>query len=189
MSSTGFNQTTLPMQSATGTYGVLVGDFNGDGKTDLIRWSAASPSQNQLLVSNGDGSFTANASFNITNQTLFTPDGCYVTLVAMDINGDGLPDLIRSSAATTSPTGALCPAPVASLVYMNKGDGSFAAPVTYTGPALPRDPGAQLLFAGLRRRWQGRLGHRGGRHRPYQPDRCLLAELRRPERHLYPCLP
>ena len=138
--SSAFNQLTLPMQSSTGTYGVIVGDFNGDGKTDLIRWSAASPSQNQLLISNGDGSFTPTSSFNITNQTLFSTDGCYITLVA-DFNGDGLPDLIRSSAATASPTGAICPSPTASLVYMNKGDGSFAAPITYAGPALLRDTG------------------------------------------------
>ena len=135
-----FNQSTLQMQSSTGSYGVLVGDFNGDGRTDLIRWSAASPASNQMLMSNGDGSFTPAANFNITNQTLFSTDGCYVTFVT-DINGDGLPDLIRSSTSTISPTGTTCPAPVPSLVYINKGDGSFAAAATYTGPTLLRDSG------------------------------------------------
>ena len=140
-----FNESTLQMQSSAGNYGTLTGDFNGDGKTDLIRWSAVSASENQMLLSNGDGSFTPTPNFNITNQKLFSVDGCYVTFVT-DVNGDGLPDLIRSSAAAVSPTGTACPSPTASLVYVNKGDGSFSAPITYAGPALLRDPGHNFYF-------------------------------------------
>jgi hypothetical protein len=144
VASAAFNQSTLPMQSATGTYGVLVGDFNGDGKTDLIRWSSASPSQNQLLLSNGDGGFTQAANFNITSQPLFSTDGCYVTFVT-DIDGDGLADLVRSSAATLSPTGTICPSPAPSLVFRNNGDGTFTQS-TYTGPALLRDTGHNFFL-------------------------------------------
>lgn len=125
---------TLTMQSAAGDYGVIQGDFNGDGRLDLIRWSD-SPSGNLLYFSNGDGTFTQASAFNITSQNLFKSDGCYISFL-FDINGDGLPDILRYSAATNS-DGTQCSSYGPILVFMNNGNGSFTQS-NYAGPTLKR---------------------------------------------------
>lgn len=127
---------TLPMQNTAGSLGVIVADFNGDGKTDVLRWSN-DPTQNQLFLSNGDGTFTKSTAFNVTRTTdqLFGPNACYVSVLA-DINGDGLPDILRY-AATTDSQGHACPSPGASLIYINDGDGSFT-PAPLQGVTLQR---------------------------------------------------
>jgi hypothetical protein len=108
----GFNLQGTQMSSTTGTMGVLLGDFDGDGKTDILRWSDT-PSQNQLFRSNGDGSFkpvpagTGAGQFNITDQNLFRSDGCYQSMVA-DFDGDGRADILRY-ATSTSPSLDLSP--------------------------------------------------------------------------------
>ena len=131
---------TLTVQSLTGSYGVLLGDFDGDGKTDFIRWSDT-PSENQLHLSKGDGTFspvpvgTGAGQFNITDQNLFKSDGCYMSMVA-DFNGDGLPDILRY-ANTTSAGNAACTSPGTPILYQNVGKGSFIAR-QITGVALNR---------------------------------------------------
>jgi len=119
---------TLPMQAQAGNYGLLLGDFNGDGRTDFIRWSDT-PSQNMLYLSNGDGTFTQAANFNLTAGNLFKSDGCYQSYVA-DFNGDGLPDILRVMQAT-SISNASC-GTVQNILYLNSGNGGFAA-TTITG--------------------------------------------------------
>jgi hypothetical protein len=106
----------LKMLDATdGKYGALTGDFNGDGRTDVLRWSTTA-SLNELHLSNGDGSFTKNGQFNITADQLFTTSGCYYTLVS-DFNGDGLSDLLRATKPGCSPN--------INIVFLSVGDGSF----------------------------------------------------------------
>ncbi len=128
------------MHSTTGTYGVMTDDFNGDGRTDILRW-ADNALENQLWLSNGDGAFTQvpNGSgagqFNITDQNLFKSDGCYASIAA-DFNGDGLPDFFRYTNAI-NPAGASCAAFGANYIYFAKGDGSFNR-VQVTSPALER---------------------------------------------------
>jgi hypothetical protein len=116
---------TTQLQNASGTMGVLLGDFNGDGRMDIIRWSDT-PSQNAMYTSNGDGSFAPASAFNLASVQLFKSDGCYAS-IAMDFNGDGLIDLLRVM-QPTSLAGATCGTPV-NLLYLSKGDGSFAAPI------------------------------------------------------------
>lgn len=118
-----FNLALLPMQSTTGKYGVLVADFDGDGRTDILRWSDT-PAENALYISRGDGAFVADASFNIKDQNLFKSDGCYISIVG-DFNGDGLPDILRYSSAKNS-SGFTCTTFSNNRLYVNKGDGSFA---------------------------------------------------------------
>jgi hypothetical protein len=125
-----FNQGTLSMQTTPGTaaFGVLTGDFNGDGRTDFIRWSDT-PSQNQLYLSNGDGSFTqvpngtGAGQFNITDQNLFRGDGCYQAILG-DFNGDGLVDILSYAGNLTS-SGGSCTTSGTSYIYLSNGDGSF----------------------------------------------------------------
>lgn len=124
-----FNLGTVVLQSAAGDYGVLAGDFNGDGKTDFIRWSD-SPSLNQLYISDGTGRFnlapngTAAAQFNLYSQNLFKSDGCYYAIAA-DFNGDGATDVLRIMRATSA-SGASCGTP-SHVLFLSNGDGSFQA--------------------------------------------------------------
>ncbi|WP_158218458.1 FG-GAP-like repeat-containing protein [Roseateles puraquae] len=109
-----------------GTYGVLTGDFNGDGKTDILYWSDT-PSNNKLYTSNGDGSFSTSSAFNIKTVNLFKSDGCYYTIAA-DFNGDGITDLLRVMRATsTSNTNVSCGTPLTHYLYLGKPDGSFTS--------------------------------------------------------------
>ncbi len=108
---------TMPMLDAmSGTYGILTGDFDGDGRTDILRWSNT-PSLNVLYRSLGDGAFETKPAFNLTTQSLFKTDGCYYSIVA-DFNGDGLSDILRVSKPTCSPS--------TNLLFLSNGDGSFA---------------------------------------------------------------
>lgn len=107
----------LRMTDASGAYGTLTGDFNGDGRTDLLRW-ASSASLNQLYLSRGDGTFTLIDRFNLTDQTLFKSDGCYSTTAA-DFNGDGLTDLLRVGQSRCV-SGA-------NRLFLSVGDGTFSS--------------------------------------------------------------
>ena len=110
-----------------GTSGVLTGDFNGDGKTDLLIWSDT-PANNQLWLSNGDGSFTQNTNFNVTTTNLNHSNGCFYSVVT-DLNGDGILDILRV-ARTVTPSGAAC-ASNPSLLFLGTGNGTtFSAPIT-----------------------------------------------------------
>jgi len=120
---------TQMMDPTNGKYGILLGDFDGDGRTDILRWGD-SPANNQLLLSKGDGSFTSTPT-NLTSQRLFSYDGCYVSFVA-DFNGDGLVDIFRYENAT-SVFGTACPTPPSgqsrNLILINAGNGNFNPPI------------------------------------------------------------
>ena len=81
-----------------------VGDFNGDGKLDIVTDGI------QVLLNNGDGTFTNDASVNLTGSN-------FVGGVAVgDFNGDGKPDFAA---------GASLQLPGSSYVLLSNGDGSF----------------------------------------------------------------
>jgi FG-GAP-like repeat/Salmonella virulence plasmid 65kDa B protein/Insecticide toxin TcdB middle/N-terminal region len=121
---TNFNLTTTQLMRNTGTMGVIPIDYNGDGRTDLLRWSDT-PSENQLWRSNGNGSFTLVSAFNVTAQALFSSNQCYVTQFA-DFNGDGLPDVLRTMKSYSPSSGASC-GTAAHLLFINSGDGTFTS--------------------------------------------------------------
>jgi RHS repeat-associated protein len=104
-------------------------DLNGDGLPDRI-----TPGKVQL--NHGDG-FDYGKSWGLTNNESFAEisfyDG-YFTKQLMDMNGDGLPDMVLAGGYATNGT---------YLVRYNTGD-SFASPVLWTGVDTSAGPSAEL---------------------------------------------
>ncbi|MDH0867598.1 FG-GAP-like repeat-containing protein [Mitsuaria sp. GD03876] len=122
VASTSFNLPSTKLSSMDGKYGVMAGDFNGDGRTDLIRW-AENAGETQLLQSNGDGSFSSVATSLTSMGALNRADGCISSTVA-DVNGDGLPDVIRVFNDLNS-SGGSCGQTARAEFLINQGSGSF----------------------------------------------------------------
>ena len=107
-----------------GKVNVLLGNFSGSGRTDILQWSD-SPTLNALYLSNGDGSFTRTAN-GINDENLSKSDGCYTSIVG-DFNGDGVTDILRLMKATSS-TGQSC-GTVRNLLFLATGGGQFTKTV------------------------------------------------------------
>ena len=90
---------------------VAVGDFNGDGRPDIVTANAAAGSVS-ILLNKGDGTFTNKGDVAPLN---FHPED----VVVADFNGDGRADL-----ATADPTGTVS-------IVLGNGDGTFAVQNTY----------------------------------------------------------
>jgi hypothetical protein len=102
----------LPCGPAPGQ--MLTGDFNGDGKKDLLV-------RDTVLLGNGDGTFTVGASLPV-NTGLFFDE--FSNAAAGDVNKDGKLDVVFSQ-----------PGYVA--VFYGKGDGTFTVGPRYAAlPAL-----------------------------------------------------
>jgi hypothetical protein len=102
---------------------ILVGDFNGDGKQDVIVVHATSPSTFEVWLGNGDGTFTVGTHLLTSVSPNFLVGG-----VVTDVNADGRLDLVFVD--------ALSPGNVVTL--LGNGDGTFQAPTTValTGGSL-----------------------------------------------------
>lgn len=106
---------------------MVVGDFNGDGKQDvMITMTSYSTSAGEiyLFLGNGDGTLQSPVSID-------TPPQAW-GLAAGDFNSDGKLDfaVTNTSNGSANTTGAV-------LVYLNKGDGTFAQPVSYAASMFP----------------------------------------------------
>lgn len=134
---TGFNLGNVNMIDASGNYGVLVGDFNGDGRADLIRWTSlpsdgTATTKNRLFTSDGDGTFTEQTAFNFPDK-IFTADGCFYSLV-MDMNADGLADIVRLSSAKKLNGDTCTITSGESHIFKNNGNNTFSpAKITSNG--------------------------------------------------------
>ena len=94
----------------------LTGDFNGDGKLDLLATHCSlfgHGCSEQLLLGNGDGTFTGLSGLDVLVPGASIP---------ADFNGDGILDL----AGTTTQNGN-----VVAVVFLGNGDGSFQAAATF----------------------------------------------------------
>lgn len=84
-------------------FALASGDFNHDGKTDLVSGGALSVT---ILLGNGAGGFGASSSYFV---------GFDIACVNVaDVNGDGIPDIVASGTGTLN-----------LKVLLGKGDGSF----------------------------------------------------------------
>jgi hypothetical protein len=160
--------------------GFIDADFDGDGKTDLLRWHH-DPTQNQLWLSNGNGTFRQSPYFNLTNEQL--GNRCRsIYLTSADINGDGRADLVRVRGRNSGGgDGCGAPSTQTTTVFLANADGTFTTvdaqlplarvtPRLETGPDTPEEwPGVTFDIADFTGdgwpdilvRWSqvGQLGH------------------------------
>ncbi|MGH8483098.1 MAG: DUF4347 domain-containing protein, partial [Pseudomonas sp.] len=82
----------------------VVGDFNNDGRADILFQSGAAGSEWKLATGNSDGSFTILALSNSPFAGLNLPEGATggINYHAADFDGDGLVDVL--AAAVTGPS-------------------------------------------------------------------------------------
>jgi uncharacterized protein (TIGR03437 family) len=105
---------------------IVSADFNGDGIPDLALTILpnAPPGYVAVLLGKGDGTFS--------NPVMYPAGPQPLAIAAVDLNSDGKIDLVVSNsvyAAGTS-TGTID-------VLIGKGDGTFAAPVSYSAGQVP----------------------------------------------------
>jgi len=81
---------------------VVIADFNGDGHNDLAITNQAGNNVS-ILLNQGSGTFAAAKNYCVANSGGTCTSASPVSLVAIDLNGDGVPDLaIAGSGATVS---------------------------------------------------------------------------------------
>jgi RHS repeat-associated protein len=109
----------------------LLGDFDGDGRTDGY-FQSATTSNGNAEISNGDGTFAAGSSIANT--------GNGYSLIAGDFNGDGCTDLLTQG--TSSAIKFFC-SPLSSSVMAPNFSGSTVVPGDFNG-----DGNTDLLVIG-----------------------------------------
>ena len=96
---------------------IAVGDFNGDGRVDLV--TANSDNTVSVLLGNGDGTFQAHVDYATSSGPVWVAVG--------DFNGDNRPDLVVANSGGSSVS-----------VLLGNGDGTFQAHVDYPTGGSPQ---------------------------------------------------
>ena len=101
-----------PATFAAGTtpLGIAVGDYNGDGKSDMAVANSGAVGSVSILLSNGDGTFGA--------PTAFAAGAYPYDATAGDFNADGKIDIAVAGSGSVN-------------VLLGNGDGTFGVPTSY----------------------------------------------------------
>jgi len=109
----------IEFPTGQGPAGIVIADFTGDGKPDVITanygGSSISILRHNGLIGAAAG-FLPPVSFNATNHA--------EKIAAADVNGDGILDVVVGETVDIGPAATLA-------VMINTGTGDFAAPVIY----------------------------------------------------------
>jgi len=115
-----------PKLTPAGVYAqtIAAADFNGDGKIDiaLANTNTNAATTVSILLGNGDGTFAAPATYA-------AGQGYPISLLALDLNGDGAPDLAIANVAANGTQGNV-------TTLINAG-GKFGLPVSTLLPFKP----------------------------------------------------
>jgi hypothetical protein len=107
----------FPAGNSALTFGIAVGDFNGDGNPDvaiLVPPNGTTPAEVRILMGNGDGTLQAPIVTTLSAQE---------TIVACaDVNGDKKTDLLANITSADVPAGI--------EILLGNGDGTFQSPKT-----------------------------------------------------------
>jgi hypothetical protein len=112
----GFSNPLNPAQSGVG---LAVGDFNGDGKADIV--TVDNSGNLTVGLGNGDGTFRELAPANLLAYTFID------CIVVSDFNGDGKADLAITGSGNNV------------TVLLGNGDGTFTLATTVTTGQFPAD--------------------------------------------------
>lgn len=114
----------IPPASTSTALNFAVGNIRGNGTTDAV---VSFNGLLYILKNNGNGTFAA--------ATQVDSQADYESLTVADVNGDGKADIIALSGSLSF--GTLTNAQI--LVYLSKGDGTFAAPLSVDSIATAQD--------------------------------------------------
>ena len=107
----------LDFGAGAGPGSVVTGDFNGDGKLDLVV-SNSDGGSISVLLGNGDGTFQVAASYGAGSSP--------ISIAVGDFNGDGKVDLAVANYGTNYAS-----------VLLGNGDGTFKGAVSYGAGSYP----------------------------------------------------
>ena len=117
------NATAYSTSNTNDPLSVAAGNFNGDGMSDLAVADAGNGTL-QILINNGNGTFTAGNSYSSGYSDSHAADIPYAVITG-DFNGDGKLDLAVANYDQTYSTGTV-------KIFLGNGNGTFNAGNVYS---------------------------------------------------------
>src|SRR5215831_4072125 len=109
--------TTAQYSTGTNPNSVAAGDFNGDGKTDLVTANYAANSVS-VLLGNGDSTFQRHVDYAVGLEP--------VAVAVGDFNGDGILDVVTANGSADTVS-----------VLLGNGNGTVGSPQTFSTSGAP----------------------------------------------------